>query len=113
MPEITLLHFIIFALADWRISNLFANEHGPFDIFAKIRVAAGGCIDSNCDGKSWFAKGLMCEWCNSMWFGTLIILCYLKWSDIVFWICVIAALSTCTILIKFFREYLEKGVISV
>ena len=106
--QIDTLTFIILALAVWRISSLFANEGGPFDLFVRFRVKVGGCEDGNCGGENWFAKGLMCEWCNSVWFGTIITVLYLFVPTIIFWLCFPLALSTITIMLKYMREYLAK-----
>ena len=45
-------------LAVWRITSLVGSEDGPWDVFAKLRNAAG-------DG--FFAKGLGCFYCLSLW----------------------------------------------
>jgi len=45
-------------LAVWRITSLIGSEDGPWDVFAKLRNAAG-------DG--FFAKGLGCFYCLSLW----------------------------------------------
>jgi hypothetical protein len=107
MENMTPLTLFVLALAVWRVSNLFANEGGPFDLFAKFRVLVGGSADSNGPASNTFAKGLMCEWCNSVWFGTLITIGYLLNSTITFWVCFALCLSTITIMLKFFREMLE------
>jgi len=71
MNEITLLEFLVISLAVWRISSLIANEDGPFDILERFRGAIGIVYDefNNRSGNNTFAKGVMCIWCNSMWFS--------------------------------------------
>ena len=54
-------------LAVWRITSLVGSEDGPWDLFANLRSSAG-------DG--FFAKGLGCFYCLSLWvaipFGLMI-----------------------------------------
>ena len=64
------LDFVILALATWRLASLFANESGPFHIFKTFR-------EWICNNHPGIGEGLTCEWCNSVWFGTLITLAYL------------------------------------
>ena len=45
-------------LAVWRITSLVGSEDGPWDVFAKLRNSVG-------DG--FFAKGLGCFYCLSLW----------------------------------------------
>lgn len=47
---------LLYILATWRVTSLYANEDGPMDILRKIREAVG--VD--------------CFWCVSVWFGVLI-----------------------------------------
>ena len=96
------LDFVILALATWRLASLFANESGPFHIFKTFR-------EWICNNHPGIGEGLTCEWCNSVWFGTLITLAYLWGGVIVVWICTPLALSTITIMLKYFRERMEKG----
>ena len=96
------LDFVILALATWRLASLFANESGPFHIFKTFR-------EWICNNHPGIVEGLTCEWCNSVWFGTLITLAYFWGGVIVVWICTPLALSTITIMLKYFRERMEKG----
>lgn len=49
---------ILGILAVWRITSLVGSEDGPWDIFAKLRDSAG---------EGFFAKGLGCFYCLSLW----------------------------------------------
>ena len=55
-------------LAVWRISCMVYYEHGPFDIFRKLREAAGVEFTDE-DGKplSFWGKQLKCFWCITFW----------------------------------------------
>lgn len=47
---------LLYILATWRLTSLFANEDGPFKMFERFRN---------------FIK-VDCFWCMSVWFGVLI-----------------------------------------
>jgi hypothetical protein len=102
--------FIILALAVWRVATLFANEHGPANVFGIIRDWAVRISPKNESGEpkaGTLGDGLLCEWCNSVWFGTIITVCFYFNSTITLWVCIPLCLSTITIMLKFFREMLE------
>ena len=64
--------FIIYALATWRIAALLATEEGPFGVFSKLRRELGvGYKDGVPYGTNVVAKGTICIWCSSIWFGLL------------------------------------------
>ena len=103
-------HLIVLALADWRLASLFANESGPFDLFKHVRRLAG--VIETPEGqddiaKNKFAEGLLCEWCNSVWFGTLIVGAYLLAPLVVVYVLLPLALSTVVIIIKYAVEALQ------
>lgn len=66
-----ILIFLIYILAVWRISNLFVNESGPFDMFLRIRKLTGIVHDSQKRPveipDNVFAGVLSCVWCFSIW----------------------------------------------
>lgn len=109
----TTLHFVILALATWRLASLFANEHGPLDLFGRIRRLAGAkCPNENepgdCESTNWFTKGLLCEWCNSVWFGTLITIAYVIIGKTFVLIVTPLAFSTIAIIIKYVVQTMQK-----
>jgi len=56
--ELSLVGFVLFALAVWRVTHLLAEEDGPGRIFNRLRAAAG-------EG---FWKSLFgCFYCLSLW----------------------------------------------
>jgi len=65
--------FVVISLSVWRISSLFAREDGPFDVFARIRSFAGVEYDKESEmfSTNGFSKGLICVWCNSVWFSAV------------------------------------------
>ncbi|MHA2046496.1 MAG: hypothetical protein ACW99G_17045 [Candidatus Thorarchaeota archaeon] len=86
------LDFIVVLLAAYRLSDMVADpfQEGPFGIFIALRDLAGVYFDeySNAQGRNNFARGLLCQYCNSVWIGilfTLVILALL-WVGIPVWI---------------------------
>ena len=90
---------LILGFATWRLSSLLANEDGPFKIFKRFR-------DWICFKHPGIGEGLTCEWCNSVWIGTIIVIAYYL-TKFTVWLCLPLALSTITVMIKFVREYWE------
>ncbi|MEZ2335835.1 DUF1360 domain-containing protein [Mucilaginibacter sp. RCC_168] len=58
MMSVNITGFIICTLAIWRISHLFSQEDGPFDIVIKFRKLFG---------QGFFGDLLDCFYCLSMW----------------------------------------------
>ena len=104
------MEFIILALATWRLSSLLANEGGPGDCFKHLRVWAGAdcSAQGDCTGRTWLARGLLCEWCNSVWVGAVLGWGY--WWLGSGWVLLISplALSTSAILLKYLIEALRR-----
>lgn len=80
MPHAVLLTLMV--LANWRVSSLFAREDGPFNLFLKVRHFLGVRYDEYSDpyGTNVFSRGVICMWCNSVWFGLLIAVAYNPYS---------------------------------
>ena len=97
----TVLDFVVLALGVWRMSSLLANEDGPWRMFKLFR-------DWVCLKYPGIGEGLICEWCNSVWLGTLTTIAYLQLGGRLIWFYLPLALSTCTIMLKFFRERMER-----
>jgi hypothetical protein len=53
-------HFVLAAVAVWRVTHLLASEDGPFDVIARTRLAFGN---------SFFGKAMDCFGCLSFWVG--------------------------------------------
>jgi len=105
--KLTFLSFFILALATWRISSFFANEEeGPFSIFLIAREKAGKLEEKS---KFWkvfgLQKGLTCEWCNSLWFSTVLVTLWQILGER--FLKVILPLSISTLVI-FLKEFLER-----
>lgn len=54
------LPFVIFSLAVWRVTYLLVNEEGPANLIKKWR-----------DFSSHYTDVFLCEWCLSVWIGSL------------------------------------------
>lgn len=69
----TLVGFVILALATWRMASLLATESGPFDIFLRIRKVSGIVHDDDKNvamiPETFFAQMISCIWCNSIYIG--------------------------------------------
>lgn len=106
---ITALHLFIVISAMWRISSLFANENGPFYIFKRIRDLCQSLCERN-----WFCKELHlyelieCEWCNSIWFGTMIVIAWCLLGDVILYPALVLAISAWVIFMKFVIQSLEQ-----
>lgn len=107
----TVFDFILICLANWRLSNLFANEDGPFDMFARFRKLCDYlCSTNKIIGASKINEGIQCEWCNSLWFSILLVLLYQaeKKSMTLFELfTIILAVSTVTIFLKYALEFVR------
>ena len=75
----SLLTFIAFCLATYRISLFAVKEDGPFDFMAHIRDRIGISYDeySNVVTSNTFAKLLTCISCTSVWIAFLLFTVYL------------------------------------
>ncbi len=62
---------LIVGLASWRIANMLVDEDGPFDIFERLRQAAG-LRPGEVNG--FLPELLSCIWCTSVWTTVLVFL---------------------------------------
>lgn len=60
----TLVQFLVFVLAAWRLSSLILREKGPWDMFVHLRTILGSTELG--------AGVLSCLWCLSVWVGLLL-----------------------------------------
>lgn len=67
----SLEHFIIAALATYRLTRLIHKEDGPFDIAARFRTWAGIKFDeySNPYSTGQLSAAINCPYCLSVWIG--------------------------------------------
>lgn len=65
-------------LLTWRLTSLFVNEEGPFDMFGQLRDTIG--VDRDEFGKIFghnqLAQAFTCFWCASIWIGLLVVILY-------------------------------------
>lgn len=94
-----MLEFIVLALATWRLTSFLVWEDGPLEVFARTRHLLGVRYDETSQpyGSNWFAKGVICPACASVWFGTLWAIAYV--FD-VWWIALPFALSAGAIVVE-------------
>lgn len=95
---------ILMALATWRLANMLAdtNQSGPFDMLDWLRSKLGVRFDqmSQPYGSNSLSKGLLCIYCNSVWFGTAYTLVYLLSPDWALYLSLPLALSAAAILLE-------------
>lgn len=62
---------LIALLATYRITFMLNSEAGPADIFGRFRTLVGVTYDeySKPVGSNWFAEGVLCFMCLSVWIG--------------------------------------------
>lgn len=76
MNNPTLLEIGLIAfLATYRLTIMFNSESGPGDIFTRLRTRAGVRYDEHSRpyGKNWFAEGILCFYCLSVWVSTCVV----------------------------------------
>jgi hypothetical protein len=61
--RVNIFDLIIAALAVWRVSNMVKREHGPWDIFIRIREKLGD---------SMLGKLIDCPYCSSVWIAPMV-----------------------------------------
>jgi hypothetical protein len=106
--NIPTIHLVLLIAATWRLANLLANEDGPFHMFKALRskIARAEVRSRRRNGflsKLHLYEGVNCEYCNSIWFGTLLGWIYLFLTGDTFilsYAVLPLALSTGAILIK-------------
>ena len=68
----SLTWFVILSLATWRFTSLISSESGPYAILERMRHKLGVRQDSQGEyGETEIAKGILCKWCSSVWWGVL------------------------------------------
>lgn len=104
------MDFIILALATFRISHLVADEDGPWGLFEWIRGKIGVRRDEKGEpyGTNNFAVGLVCQWCNSIWIGVVLMLLYIYTKQITVWVCFPLALSAVALTISEINKLLVR-----
>lgn len=62
---------LIALLAVYRLTQMLNAEAGPADIFGRFRTRIGVTYDqySNPVASNWFAEGVLCFYCLSVWVG--------------------------------------------
>ena len=70
-----LIDLIVVFLAAYRLSDMLADpqQEGPYGVLLGFRNLVGVYHDeySDVQGRTGFARGLLCPYCNSVWIGIL------------------------------------------
>jgi len=106
LPPVNLL---ILWLATWRLASLLANEAGPLNVFDWLRDRLGVKTDviGQVYAENSLAEGVMCVWCNSLWFGTLWTVLYYFLPVLALWMALPLALSTLTVVLQVSVERIQ------
>lgn len=105
MNTITTIQLVLFIAATWRLSNLLANEDGPFHFVKTLRskIARAEVRSRRKNGllsKLHLYEGVNCEYCNSIWFGSFFAALFLIAPNVALALAFPLALSTGAVLIK-------------
>lgn len=86
----TLLDFIVLALASARIANLLADteQSGPWGLLNKLRYRMGVRFDeySMPYGTNMLAALSLCVYCSGIWIGALATIAWFVAPQIAFWL---------------------------
>lgn len=100
----TLVDFVVLALATWRMASLLAKETGPFDVFMKIRKVFGIIHDDDKNvamvPETFFAQAISCVWCNSIYIGLFWTLMFVLLGDLALLAALPFALSAGAVLVE-------------
>lgn len=104
---ISTIDLVLLIAATWRLSNLLANEDGPFHFIKTLRskIARAEVKSRRKNGfisRLHLYEGVNCEYCNSIWFGIVLAALYRFTHplDLVTTLILPLALSTGAIIIK-------------
>lgn len=100
----SVLEFVVLALAVWRIAALLSYERGPGDVFLKFRAALGITPGDDGEPAEWPdrfpASAVVCVWCLSVYVGAAWALLWLAWPVLAFWLALPLALSAAAVLVE-------------
>lgn len=78
-----LTDILLASLAVYRVARMVSREHGPANVFVRLRSRFGATLDPT--GDYWYAKPgsvgdlLCCEACLSIWFGGIAAVLLICW----------------------------------
>lgn len=100
------LHFVVLALATWRISNMLVAEDGPWLVFEHIRLRVGlqpptySDMQRETDPPGKMPGTLFnCVWCLSIWIATGWLGAYAASRKVTMWLALPFALSAISCMI--------------
>lgn len=111
----TLVEFIVIALATWRIANFIYDDKwsGPFDILHRIRYVLGVRYDDMsrkavAAQPRWrvpIAEMHLCIYCMSVWYGLAITVLWLLIPTVTFMVALPFAIATMVALLQRFTQH--------
>jgi hypothetical protein len=106
-----LIDLVLVLLAAYRLSDMLADpqQEGPYKILMGFRNLVGVYYDeySSVQGRTSFARGLLCQYCNSVWIGflfTLVVLVLIYLSIPVWIVFLPLGISGFVVLLKEFTN---------
>lgn len=87
--------FVILSFSACRLGSLLAREHGPYDLFDRIRYILGVRYDelNKPVGTNMPSTMILCIYCNTVWIGIVFTVLYLILGYMFLWICLPLAIS--------------------
>jgi hypothetical protein len=111
----TLVEFIVIALAVWRVVNFIYDERwvGPFDILPRLRWALGLRHDEKsrpavAARPTWrvpIAEMHQCIYCMSVWYGLVAVVLWLLVPEIVFVVALPFAIAAMVAIVQRFVQH--------
>lgn len=104
---------LILGMITWRLTSLLVYEHGPFDIFGRLRVWLGVrySVNNIPYGTNEISKMILCFLCCSIWVSAVIAIIApplleisVKFHPLANWTLNVLVLSTTAIMIDAFIE---------
>ena len=106
-----LIDLVFVLLAAYRLSDMLADprQEGPYGILLGFRNLVGVYYDeySDIQGRTGFARGLLCQYCNSVWIGilfTLVALVFIYLGIPVWIVFMPLGISGFVVIVKEFRN---------
>jgi hypothetical protein len=97
-----MVDFFILGLATLRLANMLSDveQGGPWDMLTWFRIKSGVRFDQESKpyGTTSLARGILCPFCNSMWFGILFTIGYVLVPDATLFVALPFSLSAIAIL---------------
>jgi len=100
---VSLVDFVIYGLATWRIASLLVQEDGPWNIFMRLRELTGIKHDDDGDvfmiPNGFWPQLFSCIWCCSTWVALCWLVFWMAWPWMALRVAILFGFSTVAILV--------------